>query len=182
MLLTPVVGAAVRLDHYDHRAGVHHPHCNPLAGELLRSARPGYCYYQHHHMGDNRNHGRLCNIRLAGVSLRGKWYRVAPAPLERAIVESHDIVIVVVGLCSLGAAVLSYMNGRKLNEVHLSLNSRLDALVASTAKASYAAGHEAAQIQGADRARDLASAAAETARVLATQEVAKAHEEATKGV
>ncbi len=81
--------------------------------------------------------------------------------------DSHDIVILVVALTSFAAAFLSYLNGRKLNEVHLSLNSRLDSLVASTAKASYAEGHDAAMVTGSDKATTLAAAVAEAARVLA---------------
>ncbi len=81
--------------------------------------------------------------------------------------DSHDIVILVVGLSSLLAALISYWNNRKLETIHLSLNSRLDALVAASSKAAYAAGHDAAQLAGSDKATELAKSVAEAARVLA---------------
>ncbi len=70
--------------------------------------------------------------------------------------ESHDIVILTVAGTSLLAALLSYLNGKKLDVVHVAMNSRLDALIASSNKVAYAAGHDAAMQSGADKAATLA--------------------------
>ncbi len=70
--------------------------------------------------------------------------------------EPHDIALLGVALASLLAAFLSYLNGKKLDVVHVAMNSRLDALIASSNKVAYAAGHDAAVQSGADKAATLA--------------------------
>ncbi len=80
------------------------------------------------------------------------------------VLESHDIVILAVGICSLLAAFLSYLNGRKLDVVHVAMNSRLDALLASSAKVAYAAGHEAAMQSESDKAVKVAKETASERR------------------
>ncbi len=70
--------------------------------------------------------------------------------------DSHDIVILTVGACSLIAAVFSYLNGRKLDVVHIAMNSRLDALLASSNKLAYSQGHDAAMQSESIKATALA--------------------------
>ncbi len=70
--------------------------------------------------------------------------------------EAHDIALLGVALASLLAAFLSYLNGKKLDVVHIAMNSRLDALLASSNKVAYAAGHDAAMQSGVDKAATLA--------------------------
>ncbi len=70
--------------------------------------------------------------------------------------EPHDIALLGVALASLLAAFLSYLNGKKLDVVHIAMNSRLDALLASSNKVAYAAGHDAAMQSGVDKAATLA--------------------------
>ncbi len=70
--------------------------------------------------------------------------------------DAHDLTILLVGVSSLAAAIISFMNGRKLDTVHIAMNSRLDALIASSNKVAYAEGHDAAMQTGRDTAAVLA--------------------------
>ncbi len=74
--------------------------------------------------------------------------------------DPHDIALIAVAVASLLAATLSYLNGRKLDVVHIAMNSRLDALIASSNKVAYAAGHDAAMQTGFDTAATLAQGVA----------------------
>ena len=71
--------------------------------------------------------------------------------------DPHDVALVAVAVASLLAATLSYLNGKKLDVVHIAMNSRLDALIASSNKVAYAAGHDAAMQIGLDTAATLAA-------------------------
>ncbi len=83
-------------------------------------------------------------------------------------VELNTLVLLSIAIINLGAGFLTWKAHRAIMVVERATNSMKDALVAATAKASYAEGHDAAQLVGAERATELASAVAEAARVLAT--------------
>lgn len=76
-----------------------------------------------------------------------------------------SIVLLVIALINLVTGYLSYRAHQAILVVEKATNSMKDALVASTAKASYAAGREATTLQ---KAGDLAEVTAQAARVLAT--------------
>ncbi len=79
----------------------------------------------------------------------------------------ETLVLLVIALINLGAGYLTFRAHQAIMIVEKATNSMKDALVASTAKASYSRGHEDAMVQGTDKATDLAAAVAEAARVLA---------------
>ncbi len=85
------------------------------------------------------------------------------------VIESHDIAIVIVGLTSLLAAFISYLNSRKLDVVHIAMNSRLDALISSSNKVAYAAGHDAAMQTSSDTAATLAQGVTQGRRDTASE-------------
>ncbi len=76
-------------------------------------------------------------------------------------------ILLLIAVVNLVGAFLSYRSHQAIMVVEKATNSMKDALVASTAKASYAEGHDAAMLVGTDRATELASAVAEAAKVLA---------------
>jgi hypothetical protein len=53
-----------------------------------------------------------------------------------------DIIRVVTAFASLGAVLLGAMNSRKIREVHISINSRMDQLLQARGEASRAEGVE----------------------------------------
>ncbi len=69
--------------------------------------------------------------------------------------ETHDVALIVVGLTSLIAAVLSFINGRKIQEVHVALNSRLTELLTSSSDLARAQGMASGRSEGR---RDTADA------------------------
>ncbi len=76
-------------------------------------------------------------------------------------------VLLLIAVVNLAAGYLTFRAHQAILVVEKATNSMKDALVASTAKASYSQGHEDAALQGTDKATDLAKAVAEAARVLA---------------
>ncbi len=87
--------------------------------------------------------------------------------------SADTIALVCIALINLAGAYLTYRAHQAILVVERATNSMKDALVASTAKASYAEGHDAAQLAGTDKATELASAVAEAARILAAMGRAK---------
>ncbi len=81
--------------------------------------------------------------------------------------SAETIVLLIIAVINLAAGYLTFRAHQAIMVVEKATNSMKDALVASTAKASYSRGHEDAMVQGTDRATELASAVAEAARVLA---------------
>ncbi len=57
----------------------------------------------------------------------------------------HEIGIIVSALASLGAVIFSMINRSKLQELHVSLNSRLTELLEVSEKAAHAAGKAEAE-------------------------------------
>ncbi len=80
---------------------------------------------------------------------------------------TDTIVLLIIAVVNLMTGYLTFRAHQAIMIVERATNSMKDALVASTAKASYAEGHDAAQLAGTDRATDLAAAVAEAAKVLA---------------
>ncbi len=87
--------------------------------------------------------------------------------------SSESLILLGIALVNLVTGYLTFRAHQAIQIVEKATNSMKDALVASTAKASYAEGHDAAQLAGTDRATELASAVAEAARVLAALGAAK---------
>ncbi len=83
-------------------------------------------------------------------------------------------VLLIIALINLVAGYLTFRAHQAIMVVERATNSMKDALVAATAKASYAEGHDASQLVGTDRATELAAAVAEAAKVLATLGAEKA--------
>ncbi len=81
--------------------------------------------------------------------------------------STDTIVLLAIAMMNLIAGYLTYKAHQAILIVERATNSMKDALVASTARASYSAGHEAASLEGTDKATQLAKAVAEAARVLA---------------
>jgi ACT domain-containing protein len=51
-----------------------------------------------------------------------------------------DIIRVLTGLASLGAVIMGIINSRKIREVHISINSRMDQMLQMRGEASKAEG------------------------------------------
>ncbi len=83
-------------------------------------------------------------------------------------------VLLGIAFINLVTGYLTFRAHQAIQVVEKATNSMKDALVASTAKASYAEGHDAAQLAGSEKATELASAVSEAARVLAALGAAKA--------
>ncbi len=81
--------------------------------------------------------------------------------------SNDTLVLLGIALVNLVTGYLTFRSHQAIQIVEKATNSMKDALVASTAKASYAEGHEAAALQGTDKATELAKAVAEAAKVLA---------------
>jgi hypothetical protein len=57
-----------------------------------------------------------------------------------------EIAQVITAAAALGAVIISARNGRKIQEVHLSINSRMDQLLKAAEQAAHAAGAAEARL------------------------------------
>ncbi len=87
---------------------------------------------------------------------------------------ADTLILLAIAIINLTGSYLAFRAHQAILVVERATNSMKDALVASTAKASYAEGHDAAQLAGTDKATDLAAAVAEAAKVLAALGAEKA--------
>ena len=65
-----------------------------------------------------------------------------------------EIAMSVSALCSLGALIISGINARKISNVHVSINSRMDQLLVERGIAERASGHKEGHKEGLQEGRD----------------------------
>jgi len=58
------------------------------------------------------------------------------------MIDTHDVASVIVALASVTAAVVSLYNLRSIQQVHVSINSRMDALLKASGVAEFSKGLE----------------------------------------
>lgn len=71
--------------------------------------------------------------------------------------DFNNLVLLAIGVCTAISAYFNWKTQRDMRQVHIATNSMKDALVKSTADASFAAGRDEARIAGEHTAEVLAA-------------------------